>query len=228
MSINVFHRRRNALINSGTAIPIANLVHYYRLNADANDSVATLHGTATDITYTSGKTGNASTYNGSSSKIQIPNGIWATNPDEISISGFFKATNNTSAYRFVSINDGSLRPFTYLRYNTGSADNITALARTGDVLSSASFDTTTWLYLTITAVKGGAVKLYVNGVEVDSGTNTNFSNTTPTNNFLGSSRTGISVFFNGQMFGVGFWDKALTSDEVLAAFNKQNAGNHLI
>lgn len=47
----------------------ANLVSYYPLTSNADDYKNAHNGTATDVTYTSGKFGNAATFNGTSSKI---------------------------------------------------------------------------------------------------------------------------------------------------------------
>ena len=39
-------------------IPISNLIHYYKFDADADDSVTTKNGIENDVTYVSGKINN--------------------------------------------------------------------------------------------------------------------------------------------------------------------------
>lgn len=214
--------------SSGTAIPIANLVHYYRLNADANDQVGTLHGTETDITYTSGHTGNASTYNGTTSKISIPSGLW-TSPTEAAVSFFVKGDSTSPQQRFISLNNnGNDSPFASIRFNATGAGSLEARLNTGGFVETNSYTITDWLHVIITGEEAGDSTMYVNGVSIGTSSVGNFAEVTPKGNFLGASRTGASVFFAGQIYGLGIWDLNLSAEEALAIYNKQNAGNHLI
>ena len=228
MSINIFHRRRNALINGGVPIPIGNLTHYYKLNANSQDSVGSAHGTDTSITYTAGKTGNAATFNGSSSKILLPANV-LTSSTQVSVSFFVKANTSTAEYRVLALNNnGSTRPYTLVRLNASVDDRIGGRVWSSTELTDVGDLTTSWRHIILTGIEAGAQVLYVDGVAVANNTIGNFAQVSFNNNFLGCARTGASQFFSGQLYGVGLWDKALTADEALAVFNKQDAGNHLV
>lgn len=46
-----------------------NLISYYKLDSNSNDSVGTNNGTDTSVSYVAGKIGNAASFNGSTSTI---------------------------------------------------------------------------------------------------------------------------------------------------------------
>lgn len=219
----------NSYIHSaGAEIPIANLLHYYRLNANADDSVASADGTETSITYTSGHTGNAATFNGSTSNILLPSNI-LTSDTNVSVSGYFKATTNSTEYRVLALNDnGATRPYTLIRLNAGANDTIGGRVWNSTELTDVGDPTTSWRHIMLTGIEADAQVLYVDGVAVANNTIGNFAQVTSNNNYLGCARTGVSKFFNGQMYGVGMWNATLTADQALAVYNKQSAGNHLI
>lgn len=213
---------------SGVEIPIANLLHYYKLNADSNDSVASSDGTDTSITYTAGKTGNAATFNGSTSNILLPANI-LTSDTEVSVSFFVKADTSTDEYRVLALNNnGATRPYTLVRLNATVDDRIGGRVWSSTELTDESNSTTSWRHIVLTGIEASDQVLYVDGVQVAANTIGNFAQVTNNNNYFGCARTGSSQFFSGQLYGVGLWDKALTAGEALAVYNKQDAGNHLI
>tara|TARA_R100000951_G_scaffold103090_2_gene95515 strand:+ start:272 stop:1012 length:741 start_codon:yes stop_codon:yes gene_type:complete len=213
---------------TGTPIPIGNLIHYYKLNADSNDSVGSSDGTDTNITYTSGKTGNAATFNGSSSNILLPANVLTSNT-EVSVSFFVKANTSTAEYRVLALNNnGSTRPYTLVRLNASVDDRIGGRVWSSTELTDVGDLTTSWRHIILTGIEASDQVLYVDGVQVATNTIGNFAQVTSNNNYLGCARTGGSQFLNGQMYGVGLWDTALTAEEALAVFNEQDGGNHLI
>jgi hypothetical protein len=214
---------------TGTPIPTGNLVRYYKLNADANDSVGTAHGTATAITYTSGKTGNAATFDSTtSSKISLPANIWSS-PTEVSVSGFFKATNTTSEYRFISLNNNGVNsPFVLGRFNNTTAGRIGSIVSPSTEIITDAETITNWNHIIITSKETGSTIIYIDGVQVATTAGAAFSQVGTLGNYLGSNRAGIANFLSGQMFGVGMWDKQLSAAEALAVFEKQDSGSHLV
>ena len=49
-----------------------NLISYYKLDSNSNDSVGTNNGTDTSVSYVAGKIGNSGSFNGSTSIIKCP------------------------------------------------------------------------------------------------------------------------------------------------------------
>jgi len=58
--------------STGGIIPIGNLIRYYRFNNDVTDEVGLGNGTPSNITYVTGKSGQAADFNGSSSYVSVP------------------------------------------------------------------------------------------------------------------------------------------------------------
>jgi hypothetical protein len=56
----------------------ANLLAYWSMDGNSNDSKGSFNGTDTNVSYVAGKFGSASSYNGTSSKIQLPNSMITT------------------------------------------------------------------------------------------------------------------------------------------------------
>lgn len=221
----------NPFILGGYDIPVANLKHYYKLNANANDSVGVSNGTATDVTYTSGHTGDAATFNGSTSRISLPNNLW-TNPAEIAVTGFFKADNTSSEYRVVALNDNTGSPYVLIRLNNTTAGRIGMIVNNDTSLNEVTTDSytvTDWVHIGIGADENGSADLYVNGVYVgQDATFGNFTQVTTNGNYFGAGRNGSTARFDGQMFGVGIWDVKPTAQQFSDIFDKQDSGQHLV
>lgn len=70
-----------------------NLVSYYKLDSNSNDSVGTNNGTDTAVSYVSGKIGNAGSYNGTTSYSTMGDVLDQTGTSAFSISLWVKYTS---------------------------------------------------------------------------------------------------------------------------------------
>lgn len=201
--------------------PVQNLVHYYNLAQDSLDSVSAAHGTDTDVTYSN----NAAVFNGTTSKIQLPN-IWGSNDSEVSISAMVRADNLNGEYRYISMNQQV--GFILLSFDAGNVTR--ARAYDGNIanIETTSPDPTQWMHVTLTAKENDSSILYINGQQVGSRNINSYVIVGTLGNYLGCSRSGASRFFPGQLKGVGFWNTKLTASEVQAIYTKQNNGENLI
>ena len=84
-------------------------------------------------------------------------------------------------------------------------------------------DTNEWWHIAATTT-ASAQKLYLNGVEVETGSNT-FANAASTDNMsLGSFNGAVSNFLKGNMCNVGVWNAALTQAQIKSIMWKNYAG----
>lgn len=202
----------------------ANLKDYYRLEANSNDSKGVNNGTDTAITYNAGngKFGQGAGFNGSTSKIVLPNlGVGAATAR--SISAWIKPTGvpsvqntvfcygidaaNTICGLHVGVNPGDIY------WGFGANDYHTGNVVLGDV----------WQH--IAAVYDGGVlststvHLYLNGVEKTNtklGGQTSAANTSDSLYAIGFDVSDALGSFNGAIDDVAIFNRALTPTEVLS------------
>ena len=199
----------------------------YQLDGNANDLSGNYSGQATDVSYGVGEFDLAGVFNGSSSKIDLPN---------LGISG--SATRTISAWINVNSLSGNR---TIFQYGNASANNRFGFAiesTTGklyveyygrDVITTTNQITAnTWFHVAAT-YNGGVIqtatntKIYVNGSEVTTtttGTATGVTNTADSNYGVGYRRASSSQYFNGSIDQVRIFNKALNSTEVTTLYNE--------
>ncbi len=212
-----------------------NLVAYYKLDGNSNDSVGSNNGTDTNVSYSSsyGKINQGTSFNGSSTIISVPLNIYSifNGSNNWSFSCWIKYnTTGTNLCIFRSSNGDSNNG-----YNTNfniykiSGENFSVARADGSgtiniCTTSSTYSSGIWYHLTAT-YDGSNIKLYVNA-----GTPTSLSST-----LIASSgnvgRFGLWVenstsyyWYNGYIDEVGIWSRALTSTEVSQLYNG-GAGN---
>ena len=194
----------------------------YAFEGDALDSSGGgFHGTASVLTYVTGKTeAQAAQFDGSSGHVTIPRSI----TDDFTIALWVKTTDNAGWpgaqwWAGKGLVDGEI--------GGGGADFGTALvdgkfvlgvgSTGGDttVASSVNINDGAWHHVVATrANASGAMKVYVDGVLRGTGTGPTGSRTWPTTLRIGSLQTG-SNFLNGTLDDVRLYDRALGPGEVL-------------
>ena len=226
---------------------LANMVAYWRFNSDSLDSTINSHnGTDTAINYSNaGLVNNCATFDGTSSKIIVPQ---STDFDFSDISsdipftmGFFAKHNSSGSTQWImSKRNGSVAQydilfaggFLYIYLYTNTSNYL--FARTNDTIVNGA-----WNYFTITYTGSGVntgIKIYTSGL-VGSGTSIS-SVGTYTKMPIASQPVVIGVenftdsfFFglNGALDEVAIWKGvAYTQAQSLDAYNKLLTGNSLI
>jgi hypothetical protein len=144
-------------------------VALYQLDGNADDTTGDYNGTATNVTYSTGNFGQAAVFNGSSSKIDT--GFAQNTNNAFSWSLWFKAdtssginmlidtTSNTNPYPGCGIghSNGVLAGFI-----AGTTSNLT--------YSGETISLNQWHHTVLTYNGSGSFKLYLDSVEVGSGT----------------------------------------------------------
>ena len=211
---------------------LGDIISYYRFNNDLNDQVGTNNGTGTAITYSDGKSGNASSFNGTSSNISLPSNILA-DLTEFSISLFVKLNTTSTEQRAISFNNSTNGAYISLRLNNGGVSNRIGFLVYNGVNGTPNivdgFTLTDWTHLVITSKSFESNKLYVNGVlESTEIVNRGYSQVSSLGNNIGAARTGASSWCNGLIDGFSIYNKALDQYQVADIYNKQSAGNELL
>lgn len=205
-----------------------NLVAWYKFDADnSNDAVASNNGTDTSMAYGSSyaKIGHGALFNGSNSEIAFPSGIYGIfsgtsaftvnmwlKPSSLAL-GMLFCTNraNSDNYRYEQTSylntDGKIN---FYRSDGSNLDGISGTT----ALSVGTYYMVTFVFT------GTAIYIYVNATQDATGSSTRTAPTIGAGQ-LGQERANSTTYnhYNGAMDEVGFWSRALSSDEVTALYN---------
>ena len=201
-------------------------VALYQLDGNANDTVGNYNGTASNVTYSTGKYGNAAVFNGSSSKIELPSALSNGSTIAASCISFWF---NVGAEVTSSTSSNEIMQFA----GTSSLTGKIALGSTSGHMSGETFSVThnvsgvyTYSKTNIPAGWNHAVvqwnssdgkwDIYINSVK----------HTTYT---VGTNAQGYfklkfgnrsSIYYTGSLDQVRIYDKALSSVEVGLLYNE--------
>lgn len=210
-------------------ININDIISYYNFNDNVLDSKGTNNGTATAITYASGKSGNAGVFNGTTSRVITTNNanLQLTTG---SVCAYVKCTSAGSSYRGIVVKQNSYGLFlsngVLLAYSWGSATGITV----GDRSTGINLNDGLWHHVVLTFQLGvvNGTKIYIDGVLR---LTTSIAVVNQTKSFVvgaGTSDETTIQNINGTIDSVSIFNKALSQSEVTEIYNLQNAGFELI
>ena len=213
----------------------------YNGESNANDSFGSNNGTAQGgLTYTAGKIGNAFTFNGSNSYVALPTNSLSSLTGDLSISCWVNLTSLTSVQCFLSnyiYTAGINNEFIGFRlfYNTsggvefglGDINSLSTVLKTNNYLT-----TNTWYNIVVTRKGSTRTKIYINGLQSVSNTdsrNPAYVTTYPaigTAQYLSNNNTWFMS--NGSKIdAVGIWNKELTASEVIELYNSGNGAQYI-
>lgn len=218
---------------------IDNLVSYYALEANGNDSLWTNNMTESNVSYVTGKIGNAGSFNGSTSQMRNWNITLPAGNSPYSINFWVKlnAEISSGVYCLANLNpDWTNQDTTYqisYQYNWWTRRLIYEhYYNWPETYYSPSYNTTlgtsNWNMVTIT-YSGSSMVVYLNGTSVVSGgwTGTYWSNAWPTYQkwltiwsvYVLSAHSNLS---NAIIDEVGYWSRALSAWEITQLYNSWN------
>ena len=222
---------RAAVVGPQPSTPLTtDLYAVYKAENNANDSLLNYNGTAQGgLTYSTGKSGNAFTFNGTNSHVLMPvnsmkktvfsMNFWLFNPGNISKTIFTDFGNDGLNKGFyLDLNNNSSHTIRFVGFNNST--NVIALNASGGI----GF-LNRWSMTTIT-VNGTSLKIYLDGTLTASGTMSNTLNYVA-NSYpcLGAyklnNNTPNSYLSNGtKVDEVNIWDnRELTATDVTALYN---------
>ncbi len=202
---------------------ITNLVSYWKLDGNSNDSVASNNGTDTAISYSvaNGKLSQGAGFNGTTSKITFPN-LPTSGSSAFSITAWIKTSgSNSLQFPIVVYGASSADNSVFFRTNTNATPaNCTLHADFygggGGIDSSTAIADGNWHYAVVTYGGAGTpFKIYIDGVLNATGSNYT-GNITSGNNYIGYDG---GAFYNGAIDEVGIWSRALTALEITSLYN---------
>ena len=219
----------------GTNAVAPEMQAYYAFEGNAQDSSGSgNHGTATAVSYATGKVGSqAAQFNGTSSYVSIPRSV----QDDFTVAMWVKTTDYGG---WTGANWWSGKGLVDGEVGGGGADWGTALVDGKFVLGvgSVSADTTiassvnindnTWHHVAATRNNtSGAMAVYVDGILRGSGTGATGSRTFPPSLRIGSLQT-ANNFLNGTLDDVRLYDRILTVGEIAGLVAPPAAPTNLV
>ena len=215
---------------------LTNIIAYYKLDGNSNESVAGNNGTDTNITYGNsyGIINEGALFNGSSSQIVLPTTLPDLNSNtafsfsfwiKTTTSGGFISTRcDSSAHAQWNIyldNSGASEPNISFEINpSNSGANALVCSALLSTLENGSWHNIVITYSGSRTVSG--VKIYIDGV---SKSITNITDTLSTNaptgttGAIGSRTSTFGTYYTGDIDEFGIWSRALTSTEVSQLYN---------
>ncbi len=217
-----------------------NIVSYYKMEGNSNDSVTTNNGTDTSISYNSsfGKILQGASLNGTTSFIGLPSGIYSlfngtsnwtinawfniqTQPTGGTEGTIYNSTSNTAQnfqrwnahfHAFDSDGSGTATKLKFYRANGASV--------IGTITGNTTLSTGTYYMGTVT-YDGSNINLYLNGsLDATAVSSTGSASTGANGRFGKAINSSSSInYWNGYLDEIGFWSRALSGSEITQLYN---------
>jgi hypothetical protein len=201
-----------------------NLVAYYKLQGNSNDSVASYNGSDTNITYGNsyGKIDQGASFSyASGSKITVATDFGFTGTYDRTFACWFKIVSFQNYSQVFSYRKKGVAYGCIFDYRNESGTYKLCFNNNGlELKVSQTLDVDTWYHLAWTFT-GSNSTCYLNGNSV--GTITKGSgNASETAFRIGWYGIGDERYWNGYIDEFGIWSRALTSDEISTLYNSGN------
>jgi len=188
-----------------------NLLAYYKLDGNSNDSVGSNNGTDTSISYVSGKINQSALFNGTNSSVTLTISQIPTNT--ITYNYWIKSSSTT--YQNI-IRGEKLGMLSTIYLNKVRNYLYNGTWNTSD--SNTSVNDGNWHMVTVT-YNGSSIKTYIDGV-LDKTDTISITLTSPSTDFwFGREISAGQAVLNGYLDEVGLWSRALSSTEVTQLYN---------
>jgi len=216
----------------------------YQLDSDGGttnnvpDTTTNYNGTASNVTYATGKFGNAAVFNGSSSKITLPTGSPFNDSNTIkSVSAWVKLnTTSSRVYPFSISSSTNSNDFFNLGY-LGDSNNILLAIRDGSgsnqALHSVSVSIDTNWHHIVAQTTGSSVEIYLDGVSQTVSSTTSGSSSADWISYpsyagsvvgsIGINKQVSPIYSNGSIDQVRIFDKAISQEEVELLYNETSS-----
>jgi hypothetical protein len=234
----------HGIISSSGGVPpstlLTNLYAVYKAESNANDSFSTINGTAQGgLTYSAGKSGNAFTFNGVNSRIDLPTASFNSLTTDFSVSAWtlfpigyisgyaIPVFNNMSATSWLNAGGGFWVTLfgDVIQFRIG--DKSTAPILTYSTAYSMGYNT--FFHIAVTRSSGRS-RIYLNGTLVASNTDavnpvyytSGVNTTTPTIGAIkmpNGVQDGYYAPLNTKIDELNIWNKELTATEVTELYN---------
>jgi hypothetical protein len=219
----------------------------YNGESNANDSFGSNNGTAVGgLTYTTGKIGNAFTFNGTNAVVDFSDNIFNNLTGDFTVSmwvnltslvdrqGFFSnyKTYPSTSYEFKGFRiyygpSGHPSNTGGVRVDIGDGTNPPVNLLTNNYLT-----TNTWYHIVVTRKFSTSTKIYINGVLSTSNSSTNNPALSLAYPSLGAVQYDSNLYTwylsnNSKMDAVNIWQKELTQAEITELYNSGNGAQYI-
>lgn len=196
-----------------------NLVSYWKLDGNSNDSVASNNGTDTAITYSvgNGKIVQGAGFNGTTSTFTVPIVMGTVG----SFNLWYKRAD-TSTANDCMFGSTKIAVADYIRINPTASNTVQFICE-NDVVSGSVTTDTNWHMATIVWDASTAWKGYVDGTLVATGTGVKNPTNTGYNIRAGITADGTGIasntYYNGAIDEIGYWNRRISESEITQLYN---------
>ena len=203
-----------------------NLVAYYRMEGNSNDSKGSFNGTDTNMTYStsSGKFGQGASFNGSNSQIALTTPI-PSGSQNVSVTAWYYTTSTGTQTIWGDGNYPTQSGAFDLYLNSSGKVELDVKNAAGTTFTLAPTSTVTSTYTNVVAVfSTSSMAIYQNGV---------FAGSTTTTGTIGGQQTNIGSwpsvgnYFNGDLDDVAVFNRALTQTDINLITQYVSSPNYL-
>lgn len=196
--------------------------------SDSSGNANTSSAFTGDVAWTQGKYGKGLTFDGANDAVPIPETTYTdlgATTDSYTISAWMKTTTNFSgaggAIVSKNLGDGSSYPFQlYLNSSEFACFALLAPSAVPSTCGSTALNDGKWHYLTgVRDVATDLLYIYVDGVQINSTTDTSTSSAANNENIYIGTNTGLGTDFNGQIDDAKIYNYARTPGQVIEDMN---------
>lgn len=226
----------HGIISSSGGLPpstlLTNLYAVYKAENNANDSLGAYNGTAQGgLTYSTGKSGDAFTFNGSNAYVGLPNNSMNFTGDfSISVWSNFQGVSGTVQTLLGNLTYDGTYSYGYILsyYNQDLTFQIRNISGNISLSYSTSALFNSWNNVVITRKASTGTKIYINGNLVTSNLDTrNPSYAATMTPSIGAANYGptysnLVQYYcdnNTKLDELGIWNKELTTTEITELYN---------
>ena len=224
-----------ALYNSGNGqqYPFSSVTLSNSMLDSVNAQNGTLQG---GLTLTTGKVGNAFTFNGSSNYVTVPNNSFGSTGNfsiSVWINPSAQGSYNT-IFEDAYLSTGTNR-YGIALYLQGGGVRFATYNGTGNLAygNTSTISNNTWQHIVITKTTGNAWKMYINNTLQSLITVIGNITTNPGVNVNSQANIGSDLdigvragYFNGKIDGLTTWTKELTASEITSLYNAGNGAEY--
>ena len=206
-------------LGSFSIIDSSNLLAFYPFTGNANDeSGNSMNGTVSGATLTTDRNSNSNqaySFDGSNDLIDLPDGFNDFS-NGVTIAAWVKWDSTSGNYqRILDLSNGAPdNNIIFGNHSTTSDLYYNVYPHNNPFTASSAISTGTWKHYAATHATDGTTKLYVNGTEQSSGSNSLPANVVRTINRIGKSPWSADAYLDGAVDEVYIFNRTLSASEI--------------
>ncbi|MBM2817917.1 MAG: apu 3 [Parcubacteria group bacterium] len=190
----------------------------------ATDSAGTNNGTITGATFTTGKLGNALSFNGTSDYASISKVLQALS--EFTASAWVKVSDLTTNRGIFTSGGTNSKGFRFRINTNGAVSLLMAGGGVYDILttSAGAVQTGSFYHIAVTGKSGQYMRIYVSGILVAEKTTTQAIDPLTATGYIGTSWGATSELMNGLIDDIRIYSRPLSASDITELYNYTGSG----